>query len=84
MAKEVTFTPEELVELKTIKESYDSITVQLGQLELEQILLASSKEKVMNQFKALREQETTLADKLTAKYGKGKLNLETGVFASED
>ena len=84
MSKETKFTEEELKQLNTIKESYDSLTVQLGQLELEQILLANSKEKALTSFSELREQEATLANTLTTKYGKGQLNLETGIFASED
>ena len=74
MAKETKFTKEELEQLEAIKNQYDTITVQLGQLELEQIA----------SFQELRKQETTLANTFTEKYGKGQLNLKTGVFVSEE
>lgn len=84
MAKEVKFTTEELKQLKEIKESYDSTTVTIGQLELEQVLLTNSKNQALADFAKLREVEANLANELTTKYGKGKLNLETGIFTTEE
>ncbi len=84
MSKETKFTEEELKELQKVKTQYDSITVQLGQLELEQLVLTDTKNSTLKAFSELRKAETELADKLTAKYGKGQLNLETGVFVSEE
>ena len=84
MAKETKFTKEELEQLEAIKNQYDTITVQLGQLELEQIVLTMSKDSTLASFQELRKQETTLANTFTEKYGKGQLNLKTGVFVSEE
>ena len=84
MAKETKFTEEELKQLQDIKQSYDSVTVQIGQLELEQVLLTTSKDKVLKEFEILRTSESTLANTLTTKYGKGKLNLETVIITTEE
>ena len=83
-AKEVKFTEEELKQLQEVKQSYDNTTVAIGQLELEQVLLTNSKNKALADFAALRETEAKLANDLTTKYGKGKLNLETGIFTTEE
>ena len=82
--KETKFTEEELKELQEVKDQYDTITIQLGQLELEQLVLTASKQASLKSFEDLRKSETELANTLTAKYGKGQLNLETGVFVSEE
>ena len=83
-AKETKFTEEELKQLQEIKQSYDTTTVTIGQLELEQVLLTNSKNKALADFATLREAEAKLANDLTTKYGKGKLNLETGIFTTEE
>ena len=76
------FTEEELKQLQEVKDQYDTITIQLGQLELEQLVLTASKATTFKAFEELRKTETSLANILTEKYGKGQLNLETGVFVS--
>ena len=82
--KETQFSKEELKQLQEVKDKYDALTIQLGQIELEQLVLTTSKETIVTSFNELRITETQLANTLTEKYGKGQLNLETGVFVSED
>ena len=82
--KETQFSKEELKQLQEVKDKYDALTIQLGQIELEQLVLTTSKETIVTSFNELRITETQLANKKKKKYGKGQLNLETGVFVSED
>lgn len=80
MSKEIKFSEEEMKQVNTIKETYDALTVQLGQLQLEQMMLEESKELITTEFNKVREEEKKFADELSKKYGNGQLNIETGVF----
>jgi len=80
MSKEIKFSEEEMKQVNTIKETYDSLTVQLGQLQLEEMMLTESKDGIILEFKKVREEEKTFADTLSSKYGTGQWNIETGVF----
>ncbi len=80
-------TEQELQELKTLQENYSKVTVQLGQLKVEQILLNTQvkrlqdvEESMTNDYIKLQEQEATFVKSLEAKYGIGEINIETGVF----
>ena len=78
--KEQKFTAEEMKEIESIKKSYDELTVQLGQLNVEELVLGESRNKLNKSFTDLRIKETEFANSLSTKYGKGQLNLDTGVF----
>ena len=80
-------TDQELQELKTLQENYSKVTVQLGQLKVEQILLDTQVKRLQdvesamtNDYIKLQEQEATFVKSLETKYGVGEINIETGVF----
>jgi hypothetical protein len=80
-------TEQELQELKTLQENYSKVTVQLGQLKVEQILLNTQVKRLQdveaamtNDYIKLQEQEATFVKSLETKYGVGEINIETGVF----
>ena len=74
------FTAEEMKTIETIKKSYDELTVQLGQLNIEELVLNESRENLNTSFSNLRIQEKEFANSLSDKYGKGQLDLDTGIF----
>ena len=84
---EIKFTTEELAKISKIQNDYQALGIQLVQTKL-------SIENAANQLSELTEQESTLTDKvievskaeavlaqeLEAKYGKGSIDMETGIF----
>ena len=81
------FTPEELSEIKGLRESNQKILGDFGQLEIDIILakqayerLAKAKDDIAIQFTELQGQEKKLVDELNKKYGAGTVNLESGEF----
>ena len=63
------FTEQELNELKNLRDKIDEMSFQFGQLSIQKIKLEEQE-----------KEETTIAKKLTDKYGKGSIDLETGTF----
>ena len=82
--KTKTFSSEELEKISLIKEKYDNITLRMGQLHFELSALQLEKENLENSFKENRKAEVEFAQSLTTKYGKGTLNIETGMFTPSD
>ena len=74
------FTKEELKELKELQVQMDNVTIQLGQLGLAKINLDQQEEALKNQVGQLRIKESEIANKLSTKYGKGTLDVESGEF----
>ena len=87
MSEQIKFSEEEIAEIKQVQANYQTIG-----LELVQIKLALSNAK--RQFESLELEEQVLADRiadvnakerqiakqLEEKYGKGEIDLESGVF----
>ena len=78
-------TPEELVQLRTLQESYSEITAKFGQLKVEQILLKGQLERLAELEKSFELQQTETQTKeteflqsLETKYGRISINIETG------
>tara|TARA_R110001592_G_scaffold96806_1_gene277676 strand:- start:470 stop:730 length:261 start_codon:yes stop_codon:yes gene_type:complete len=78
------FTKEELQEIKTLQENLNTLSFQFGQLQISKIKLKEQEDYLKNQFLSLNKEETNVAQKLTDKYGKGNLDLETGEFIPVD
>lgn len=83
----IKFTKEELNQINEFKTKFSEITAQLGELEIETILVESQleslqtyKESLKNDYIKLRESEIKLANVLKEKYGEGELDINTGVF----
>ena len=74
------FSEQELKEIKDLRLSLDTLTFQLGRISVEKIKLEETKNTLKNQLKDLEKKEISIAKKLTNKYGKGSINIETGTF----
>jgi chromosome segregation ATPase len=74
------FSKEELDKISEIKSNYDAITLRMGQVHFELSSLNSEKLELENSFDNNREQEVEFAQQLTSKYGKGSLDISTGIF----
>jgi hypothetical protein len=66
-------TTEELQSVISIKQEYNNILVALGEIELE-------KAELLENHKIVKQKELTIAQELTAKYGEGTIDIETGEF----
>ena len=76
----ISFSEQELKELKDLRLSLDTLTFQFGQISVEKIKLEEHKNLLENQLKDFEKKEASIAKKLSTKYGKGKINVETGTF----
>lgn len=76
----VKFTEEEIRELSAIRESYDSLVLALGQLEMQKRELAKNEARVNERLTATENQEKVFLDKIVAKYGEGTFDIATGIF----
>ena len=74
------FTKEELQELEEIRVKLSDLSFQLGRLQISKINLKKRESYLENELNNLNKVESDLAKKLTDKYGKGNLDLETGEF----
>lgn len=80
MAQEIKFSEQELNSIKELQKEYNKLSIALGQLELEKMVLKTREETLYSTFKTISEKEQTIIQDLNSKYGVGSLNLETGTF----
>ena len=80
MSKEVKFTDEEVKTIQTIRDSFDALTVKLGQTEIGILNLKSSKLLLAKELEDLKVQENEIIKGITDKYGDGQLDVNTGLF----
>ena len=76
----VSFSPEELDKLKQLRSNLSNMTASFGQLAISKIKIEEQENILKNELKSLDKKEIELAKKLTDKYGKGSIDLETGTF----
>ena len=74
------FTEEELKKIATIKETYDQVTLRMGQVVFEEKAVVAEKQELEKIFDKNREDEVKFAQELNNKYGKGSLDIQTGIF----
>jgi len=74
------FTDEELKTISEIKQMYDNTTLRIGQLHFEEKQLLKERAELERMFNNNREKEIKFAQELNDKYGKGTLDIETGIF----
>jgi len=74
------FSEPELKEIKDLRLSLDTLIFQLGRISVEKIKLEETKNTLKNQLKDLEKKEVSIAKKLSSKYGKGSIDIETGSF----
>ena len=83
MPEEVKFTDDELKEIKSLQKSYLDIQNEFGQISLAKLRLKRQEEQISKKLTEIEDIEKSFLDSITAKYGKGTLNPETGVFTPE-
>lgn len=78
---------EDIKKIKDISYKYQSLTIEVGQKEIERRHLQQELEKITNsinelwnQYKENAIQEQTLAKYLSNTYGDGELDLDTGIM----
>jgi hypothetical protein len=78
-------TEQELQELKNIQKSFSIITYEIGQLEIEKILLNESlfnvekeKQEHISSFNKIKISEEEFIDRISKKYNGKQINIETG------
>jgi allophanate hydrolase subunit 1 len=86
-SNQIKFTKEELSGIREVRNSFNNITTNFGNLEVQRIqteqrLSAIEQQKVIaeNEYNQVIQQEVELLNNLNEKYGQGSLDLEKGVF----
>tara|TARA_R110001583_G_scaffold98864_2_gene243960 strand:- start:883 stop:1176 length:294 start_codon:yes stop_codon:yes gene_type:complete len=76
----ISFSPEELNELKQLRTDLSNIVSKFGQLTINRVKLEEQETILTKELVKIEQKENTLAKNYTAKYGKGSIDLETGTF----
>lgn len=74
------FTQEEINSLKGFQTRLDNIITQFGKINLSRIKLDEQENLLKDEVKKIENEEKELAQKLSDKYGRGSLDIETGTF----
>ena len=74
------FTQEEINSLKGFQTRLDNIITQFGRINLSRIKLDEQENLLKGEVKKIENEERELAQKLSDKYGRGSLDIETGTF----
>lgn len=87
MSEQTKFSEEEIAEIKQVQANYQKLGLDLVQIKLavlnakNQLDTYESEEKMLTErILELNESERTIAKNLEEKYGKGEIDLESGVF----
>tara|TARA_R110000796_G_scaffold84711_1_gene184395 strand:+ start:183 stop:476 length:294 start_codon:yes stop_codon:yes gene_type:complete len=76
----VSFSQEELNEIRDLRTELNQITFQLGQIKINKIRIENSEILIKKELFNLEEKESKIAKKLSDRYGKGSIDIETGTF----
>ena len=89
MSNTIKLSEEETSQINQLQTDYATITAQMGQLKIEQILLNAQvtrlnelESEFTKKYLELQTKEDAFAKQITTKYGEGDINLETGEFTS--
>ena len=87
MSEQIKFSEQEIAEIQQVQANYQKLGLDLVQLKLaiistkNQIDTYESEEKMLTErILDLNDSERAIAKKLEEKYGKGEIDLESGVF----
>ena len=85
MANPIKFTEEELTKLKELQNQNDQLIIAFGQLNMQRHILDGNILQLKSSLEEMKTKETEVVLKLSEKYGKGTLDIESGEFSpSED
>ena len=74
------FTEEELTSLKELQNQSQGLIYKAGQVYLQKMVIEEQESNLKNILDKLKEAESTMAQQLTEKYGKGTIDIESGEF----
>lgn len=81
----------DLEQLKSLQESYQQVTAQIASCTIDIELISEQLQELetekkfqMKQFKDLREEESKIINTLKEKYGDGEININEGIFISQE
>lgn len=77
-------TPEEITQLKELKQGFVELTSAVGNVEIQIMNLELMKENLKSELSKLQQKEQVLAKNLEEKYGNGTISLESGEFLVEN
>ncbi len=87
MSEQIKFTNEEIAEIRQIQSNYQTIGLELVQLKLaieatkSQLMALELEERAVSErIQEVNKKEKQFARGLEDKYGKGEIDLESGVF----
>jgi hypothetical protein len=73
---------QELQDLKQLSQDQDAFIFELGQVQYSRMRLDEEENALKQQVDALRKREKEFADKISTKYGKVNVDIETGEISS--
>jgi hypothetical protein len=76
-------TQDELQEISSLKQEFDSLVGNLGLIEFQILELELQKSEIKKQIIDIKTKETNILNSLNQKYGDGSISLETGEFISK-
>jgi len=76
-------TQDELQEISSLKQEFDSLEGNLGLIEFQILELELQKSEIKKQIIDIKTKETNILNSLNQKYGDGSISLETGEFISK-
>ena len=79
MEKKV-LTQEEIDKIKKLKEQFEDLTINAGNVEIQIMNLQLQKDQIKSNLQQLQQQEKVVAQELEEKYGDGTISLESGEF----
>ena len=76
----VKLTREEMEQIQEIQKNMQSVTFELGNIEIQTISIKKRKDAILAKFGEITEHDNNFAKELLSKYGKGSIDLEKGEF----
>ena len=80
MNKEIKLLDEEIEILKSIDKSSKMVTEEFGKITISELELERRKERAEEYYFKLKTRESEVAKELEKKYGKGTVDIVSGVF----
>ena len=80
MSKSKVLTEIEIKDVKKIKENFQILVGQVGEVEVGIMNLKTRKKELEGELNNIQLEEIKIAKELEKKYGKGNISLETGEF----
>ena len=80
MKKIKVLTKKEIEDIKKMKEDFQILITQVGEVEIGLINLNKRKKELEVELIKIQKEEINIAKELEDKYGKGNISLETGEF----